>query len=227
MRPILLLLTSALLFGGCGADEPPSKGDRGAQGDHAAGQTEAGKAARRTEADISDSPHDIAVLTIKDLGEIRFELLDEIAPNTTANFAKLAGEGYYDGTQFHRVIAGFMIQGGDPNTKQEDPRRFGKGGPGYTIDDEHSDLPHERGMVSMAKTGTPNSGGSQFFILLGDARHLDGKHSIFGRVVSGMDVVDAIAKLPRDDAGRYGPRNRPYPTPALVEKAVVEPAAAD
>jgi peptidyl-prolyl cis-trans isomerase B (cyclophilin B) len=223
MRSILLLLTSALLFGGCSADEPPAKGGNGTGQAKAA---KADKAARATEADISDGPHDIAVLTIKDLGEIRFELLDEIAPNTAANFAKLAGEGYYDGTQFHRVIPGFMIQGGDPNTKQEDPRRYGKGGPGYTIDDEHSDLHHDRGMVSMAKKGTRNSGGSQFFILLGNAHHLDGKHSIFGRVVSGMDVVDAIAKLPRDDVGRYGPRNRPYPTPTLVEKAVIEPAPA-
>jgi len=224
MRPILLLLTSALLFGGCGTEEPPAKGDPGA---HGVDQGEAGKAARLTEADISDGPHDIAVLTIKDLGEIRFELLDEIAPKTTANFAKLAGEGYYDGTQFHRVIPGFMIQGGDPNTKEKDPRRYGKGGPGYTIDDEHSDLPHTRGIVSMAKTAARNSGGSQFFILLGDAPQLDGKHSIFGRVVSGMEVATAIVELPRDDAGRYGPRNRPYPTPALVEKAVIEPAAAD
>ena len=217
MRSMLLLLAAALLFAGCGAEEAPPK--NGPDGRPAPQD-------KLTEADISDDPHDVAVLTIKDLGEIRFELLSEIAPKTTANFSKLAGEGYYDGTQFHRVIPGFMVQGGDPNTKQPDPRRYGKGGPGYTIDDEHSALPHKRGMVSMAKTGAPNSGGSQFFILHGDAHHLDGKHTIFGRVIAGMDVVDAIVALPRDDVGRYGPRNRPYPEPALVETIVIEPAPA-
>jgi len=216
MRSILLLLAGALLFGGCGAEEAPSKSAPEAPGAHE----------QPAEAVISDGPHDIAVLTIKDLGEIRIELLAEVAPNTVANFVKLAREGFYDGTQFHRVIPGFMIQGGDPNTKQEDPRLYGKGGPGYTIDDEHSSLPHVRGMVSMAKTRMPNTGGSQFFILHGDARHLDGKHSIFGRVIAGMDVVDAIVELPRDDVGRFGPRNRPYPTPAVVETITIEPAAA-
>jgi cyclophilin family peptidyl-prolyl cis-trans isomerase len=208
------MLAGALLFGGCGAEEAPRKGAP----DRPVTQ------AKPTEADISDGPHEVAVLTIKDLGEIRFELLGEIAPKTVANFSKLARKGFYDGTQFHRVIPDFMIQGGDPNTKREDPRRYGKGGPGYQIDDEHSDLPHGRGMVSMAKSRAPNTGGSQFFILLGDAPHLDGKHSIFGRVVAGMDVADAITELTRDDVGRYGPRNRPYPTPALVETIVIEPA---
>jgi peptidyl-prolyl cis-trans isomerase B (cyclophilin B) len=217
MPSILLLLAAALLFGGCGAEEAPSKNATGSQGD---------PQAKLTEADISDGPHDVAVLTIKDLGEIRFELLGEIAPNTVANFSKLAGEGFYDGTQFHRVIPNFMVQGGDPNTKQPDARRYGSGGPGYTIDDEHSALLHKRGLVSMAKTGAPNSGGSQFFILHGDAPHLDGKHSIFGRVTSGMEVVDAIVALPRDDVGRYGPRNRPYPEPVLIETIVIEPAPA-
>ena len=214
MRSILLLLAGALLFGGCGAEEPPPK------------DAPEGRAAPNepTEARIADGPHDIAVLTIKDLGEIRFELLDEIAPKTVANFTRLAGAGYYDRTQFHRVIPGFMIQGGDPYTKQEDPRRYGQGGPGYTIQDEHSDLPHDRGMVSMAKKRPPNTGGSQFFILLGDAHHLDGKHTIFGRVIAGMEVVDAIAELPRDDVGRFGPPNRPHPTPALVETITIEPA---
>ena len=217
MPSILLLLSAALLFGGCGAEEAPSKG---------AANSRSASPEQLTEADISDGPHDVAVLTIKDLGEIRFELLGEIAPKTVANFNKLAGEGFYDGTQFHRVIAGFMVQGGDPNTKQPDPRRYGSGGPGYTIDDEFSALLHKRGMVSMAKTGAPNSGGSQFFILHGDAPHIDGKHSIFGRVTSGMEVVDAIVALPRDDFGRYGPRNRPYPDPALIESIVIEPAPA-
>ena len=218
MRSILLLLAGALLLGGCGAEEnPPQDSKHGAA---------TGNGSALTEADISDGPHAVAVLTMKDLGEIRFELLAEIAPKTVANFEKLARKGFYDGTLFHRVIPGFMVQGGDPNTKLEDPRRYGKGGPGYTIDDEHSALLHVRGMVSMAKTQTPNSGGSQFFIVLDAAPHLDGRHSIFGRVTSGMDVVDAIVALPRDDVGRYGPRNRPYPTPARIERITIEAAPA-
>jgi peptidyl-prolyl cis-trans isomerase B (cyclophilin B) len=219
MRSMLLLLTGALLFGGCGAEEPAGNGtpdSRAAQPD----------TTEPSEARISDGPHDIAVLTIKDLGEIRFELLAEIAPDTVANFSKLAAEGFYDGTQFHRVLPGFMIQGGDPNTKKPDPRRYGMGGPGYTIKDEHSSLHHDRGMVSMAKTSAPNTGGSQFFILHDEARSLDGKHTIFGRVITGMDVVDAITEQPRDDLGRYGPRNRPYPDPVVVETIVIEPAPA-
>jgi cyclophilin family peptidyl-prolyl cis-trans isomerase len=206
------LAAIALLFA-CGGDEPRT----GAPGGPGDGNAPAA-------AMISDGPHDVAVLTIDGLGEIRIELLAEVAPKTVANFSKLARAGFYDGTQFHRVIPGFMIQGGDPNTKEKDPRRYGRGGPGYTIEDENSDLAHERGIVSMANTGTPNSGGSQFFVLHGAAPHLDGRHAIFGRVVSGMEVVDAITELPRDDVGRYGPPNRPYPEPATVVTVVIEPA---
>ena len=216
MRSILALSTAALLLGACGAEEPPAPGSPGGLGARP----------EPIRARISEGPHDVAVLRIEDLGEIRIELLPEVAPKTVANFSKLARDGFYDGSQFHRVIPDFMIQGGDPNTKQEDPRRYGQGGPGYTIQDEHSDLPHDRGMVSMAKKRPPNTGGSQFFILLGDAHHLDGKHTIFGRVVAGMEVVDAIAELPRDDVGRFGPPNRPHPTPALVETITIEPAPA-
>ena len=218
MHHAIALLSAALLLAACGADDATSPPP-------AAKPAPGGRPAL-PHAEIADGPHDIAVLEIRDLGDIRIELLPEVAPDTVANFVELARRGFYDGTQFHRVIPGFMIQGGDPNTKEPDPRRYGRGGPGYTIEDEHSDLPHTRGMVSMAKSGAPNSGGSQFFILQGDAPHLDGKHSLFGRVIAGMDVVDAITELPRDDVGRYGPRNRPYPTPALVETIVIEPAPA-
>jgi peptidyl-prolyl cis-trans isomerase B (cyclophilin B) len=211
MRILFAIACSALLLTACGADE-----GGGGEGE-----------ASPSEAAISEGPHDVAVFDIRDLGVIRIELLAEVAPKTVANFEKLASEGFYDGTQFHRVIPGFMVQGGDPNTKLEDPRQYGRGGPGYTIEDEHSALPHTRGMVSMANTGAPDSGGSQFFILHGDAGHLDGRHSIFGRVVEGMDVVDAVVALPRDDAGRFGPRNRPYPKGAVVESVVIEVAPAE
>jgi cyclophilin family peptidyl-prolyl cis-trans isomerase len=212
MRAILTLAAAALLLAGCGGDERAAP--------------EAPRAPAPNTAAIRDVPHDVAVLTIRRLGEIRIELLPELAPKTVANFVKLADAGFYDGTQFHRVIPGFMIQGGDPNTRQDDPRKYGKGGPGYTIEDEFNDLSHERGVVSMANTGTPNTGGSQFFILHGDAPHLDGHHAAFGRVVAGMDIVDAITERPRDTYGRYGPRDRPYPDPVVVESVRIEPAAA-
>lgn len=174
---------------------------------------------------IAEGPRDAVVLVLRDLGEIRIELLPEAAPETVANFLKLAEAGFYDGTQFHRVIPDFMLQGGDPNTKNPDARTWGRGGPGYVIRDEFTNLPHRRGMVSMANTGTPNTGGSQFFILHGDAPHLDGKHAIFGRVTEGMDVVDAVTALEIDTYGRFGPRNRPYPKPALIESARIERVA--
>jgi cyclophilin family peptidyl-prolyl cis-trans isomerase len=122
-------------------------------------------------------------------GQFRIELFDERTPRTTKNFAKLVNEGFYDGVTFHRVIAGFMVQTGDPTGT-------GRGGPGYTIRDEfHFGLKHRgEGVVSMANAG-PDTGGSQFFITLDTASHLDGKHTIFGRVISGMDVVRAIGKV--------------------------------
>ena len=118
-------------------------------------------------------------------GDIVLELAEDDAPNTVANFIALAEKGFYDGVTFHRVIADFMIQGGDPTGT-------GRGGPGYVIADELSPrLKHTRGVISMANSG-PNSGGSQFFITHVPCPHLDGKHAVFGRVVEGMDVVDAV-----------------------------------
>ena len=184
----------------------------------------AGARADRPKASVAPGPHDVAVLTIQGMGEIRIDLYPEFAPKTVANFEKLAGQGFYNGTQFHRVIPGFMLQGGDPNSKQQDPRHWGRGGPGYAIDDEFTDFPHERGVLSMANTGRPKTGGSQFFILHGDAPHLNGKHAAFGKVVAGMEVVDAIAEMEIDTYGRYGQKDRPYPKGAVVERVVIEKA---
>ena len=124
-------------------------------------------------------------------GAIDVELYDEDAPKTVENFRKLAGDGFYDGVVFHRVIPDFMIQGGDPTGT-------GRGGPGYTFEDEINDHKIERGALAMANAG-PNTNGSQFFVVTTDkAPWLDGKHTVFGRVTSGMEVADAISELPTD-----------------------------
>jgi len=140
------------------------------------------------------------------LGNIELEFLEDIAPGHTQNFKDLANKGFYDGTIFHRVIPGFMIQGGDPNSKSEDRSAHGTGGPGYTINAEFSETPHDRGVLSMARSQDPNSAGSQFFIVVKDAHFLDGKYTAFGRVISGMDVADKIVDSPRDT--RDNPNDR-------------------
>jgi peptidyl-prolyl cis-trans isomerase B (cyclophilin B) len=131
-------------------------------------------------------------------GKIVFELLPDIAPETVRNFAKLAQSGFYDGTLFHRVIPGFMIQGGDPNTKQSDKSRWGMGGPGYTIKAEFNSRSHLGGIVSMARAMDPDSAGSQFFIVTTDSAFLDRQYTVFGEVTEGMDVADKIVNLPRN-----------------------------
>jgi peptidyl-prolyl cis-trans isomerase B (cyclophilin B) len=128
-------------------------------------------------------------------GAFDIELFAEDAPKTVANFEKLAGEGFYDGVIFHRVIPDFMIQGGDPTGT-------GSGGPGYKFEDEFNDHKIERGALAMANAG-PNTNGSQFFVVTADAcPWLDGKHTVFGRVTNGMDVVDAISAVDRDSRDR-------------------------
>ena len=134
------------------------------------------------------------------LGTIKFRFLPEKAPGHVENFKKLADGGFYDGLRFHRVIPGFMIQGGCPNTKDENRRAHGTGGPGYTIKAEFNDVPHRRGIVSMARSANPDSAGSQFFICVKDSLFLDGQYTVFGEVVEGMDVADAIVSATTDGA---------------------------
>ncbi|HXV45762.1 MAG TPA: peptidylprolyl isomerase [Nitrososphaera sp.] len=130
-------------------------------------------------------------------GTIEIEFFPNAAPKHVANFIDLTNQGFYNGTLFHRIAPGFVIQGGDPNTRGDDSDRstWGQGGPSYMIDAEFSDIQHERGIVSMARSADPNSAGSQFFIVLEDSNFLDGQYTVFGRVIKGMDVVDRIAKL--------------------------------
>lgn len=131
-------------------------------------------------------------------GDITLKFFPEQAPNHVNGFVSLTNDGFYDGTTFHRVVPGFVIQGGDPNTRSDDRSKHGLGGPGYTLEAEFSDLPHQRGTLSMARGADPDSAGSQFFICVADAPFLDGKYTVFGEVVDGMDVVDQIVSQQRD-----------------------------
>ena len=131
-------------------------------------------------------------------GEITLKFFPEAAPNHVNSFIELANDGFYDGTTFHRIVPGFVIQGGDPNTKSTDRSKHGMGGPGFTLKAEFSSLPHKRGTLSMARAAHPDSAGSQFFICVADAPFLDGEYTVFGEVVEGMEVVDKIVSQPKD-----------------------------
>jgi peptidyl-prolyl cis-trans isomerase B (cyclophilin B) len=156
-----------------------------------------------------------AVIETK-FGNIEIRLFPEVAPNHVHNFMELAKKGFYDGTTFHRVIPGFMIQGGDPNSKNPDRSKHGYGGPGYTLKAEFNEKPHKRGTLSMARSQDPDSAGSQFFICVADAPRLNGMYSVFGEVVSGMDVADKIVGQPRDK--RDNPNDRIEIKVKIVEK---------
>lgn len=150
-----------------------------------------------------------ALLTVKDFGEIEIELFPDLAPITVNNFVKLVNNGFYNGLTFHRIIKGFMIQGGCPKGN-------GTGGPGYTIKGEfayngvNNPTKHERGVISMARAMDPNSAGSQFFIMHKDAPHLDGQYAAFGKVTKGIEIVDKIASTKTDF------RDRPL-SPVIIE----------
>ena len=165
---------------------------------------------------LEDGPHPRATLALESLGTIEIELLPEVAAETVEAFAALADSGHYDGTTFHRVIPGFVVQGGDPLTRNSDPRDDGRGGTQQPLPDGYSALPMLRGSVAMANGGRPGTATGQFFIAHEDARQLDGGYTIFGRVVAGMEVVDAVTELEIDTYGRYGPRDRPYPVDARI-----------
>ena len=156
-----------------------------------------------------------AVIETK-FGNIELKFFPEAAPNHVNNFIELAKKGFYDGTTFHRVIPGFMIQGGDPNSKNPDKSKHGMGGPGYTIKAEFNDKPHKRGTLSMARAANPDSAGSQFFICVADAPFLNRQYTVFGEVVSGMEVADKIVSQPRDP--RDNPNDRIEMKVKIVEK---------
>jgi len=171
---VMSLILSVGMIGTCLAADAPGKG----------GETVNASNAR-------------AVIKTK-LGDIEIKFLPDVAPKHVENFMKLARSGFYNGTIFHRVIPGFMIQGGDPNTKDSLRKEaYGQGGPGHNVKAEFSDLPHKRGVVSMARAQDPDSAGSQFFVVVEESRFLDRKYTIFGEVVKGIGVADKIVALPR------------------------------
>ena len=149
-------------------------------------------------------------------GDIEIKFFPDKAPKHVENFIKLAKSGFYNGTIFHRVIPGFMIQGGDPNTKDVNKKElYGMGGPGHSVKAEFNDIPHKRGIVSMARSNDPDSAGSQFFIVVEDSPFLDGKYTAFGQVVKGLGVADKIVNQSRD--ARDNPSERIEMTVTVME----------
>lgn len=167
--------------------------------------------------------NEVAVITTT-AGELVIEFWPDVAPKTVENFKKLAKDGFYDGTCFHRIVKGFMIQGGDPLTKDVGASHsWGTGGPGYKIKAEFNERPHVRGVISMARSQHPDSAGSQFFICLGDARFLDRQYTAFGQLVKGDDVLGTIGDTPTVSGGG-GEKSKPT-TRIGVEKVQIKPAA--
>lgn len=153
-------------------------------------------------------------------GNMTVEFFHDKAPGHAQNFLKLAAQGFYDGTRFHRVLAEFMIQGGDPNTKDGGKGPWGTGGPGYQIKAEFNDVHHEKGILSMARSQDPDSAGSQFFVVHGDAAFLDGQYTAFGRVIEGLETLDTIAEAPVE-AGGGGERSKPVNPVQVIRMTVL------
>ena len=150
-------------------------------------------------------------------GDIHIRFFPDKAPNHVKNFIDLAKSGFYNGTKFHRVIPGFMIQGGDPNTKSGDPNSWGTGGSDRNVNAEFNDISHRRGIVSMARSQSPNSASSQFFIVVADSTFLDNQYTVFGQVLKGMEVADKIVSAPR------GAQDRPN-NPTTIDSITVRAA---
>ena len=169
-------------------------------------QKEAQKHVMTTNDTASIKTNEVAVIKT-DLGEMTLEFWPDVAPNTVDNFKKLANKGFYDGTAFHRIINGFMIQGGDPLSKTDDPM-VGTGDPGYKIKAEFNSRPHVKGVISMARSANPDSAGCQFFICLGNADSLNGQYTAFGKLIKGEDVLTKIGAVPVVSSGS-GERSKP------------------
>jgi len=178
---------------------------------------------RQEEKTAVTNPNEVAVIKTSE-GDMVVEFWTDAAPNTIENFKKLARSGFYNGTIFHRIVKGFMIQGGDPNSK--DPAnedKYGEGGPGYKIKAEFNDHSHERGVISMARESDPNSAGSQFFICLALVPRLDHQYTTFGKLIKGDDVLEKIGNTPVTRNSGMGENSMPT-TRVTIEKIDIVPA---
>ena len=188
------------------------------------GQDKEKAAERQMTTDVTREPkegEEVAVMETNH-GRIVLMFFPEVAPKHVKSFKDLSAKGFYDGVQFHRAIPGFMIQGGDPNTKDESKRdQWGSGGPGYNLPAEFNEIKHERGILSAARSGHPDSAGSQFFIMHDKAPFLDGQYTVFGRVVSGLEAVDKIVELKTDLSERTGGKILPE-NPAIIKSVKIE-----
>ena len=175
---------------------------------------------------MSNTPDNEVAVIDTDHGTMVLEFWSDVAPKTVENFKKLAGEGFYDGTAFHRIIKGFMIQGGDPLTKDSNQEHlWGTGDPGYKIKAEFNDRSHQKGVISMARAQDPDSAGSQFFIVHGDASFLDRQYTAFGKVIEGESVLDSLASVP---VGPSGSGENSKPKDRVGVKSIrIQPAKGD
>jgi peptidyl-prolyl cis-trans isomerase B (cyclophilin B) len=168
---------------------------------------------------MTDAKKEVAVMKTSE-GEMVFELWPDVAPKTVENFKKLAREGFYDGTAFHRIVKDFMVQGGDPLTKNPaNESRYGTGGPGYSVKAEFNDRSHDRGVLSMARSSYPDSAGSQFFICLASVPRLDHQYTTFGKLIKGDDVLTKLGNTPVKSAN--GENSRPVNRVALESLKIV------
>ena len=194
MKHAVYALLITAIVAGCKPAEPPAN-------DTATTTTSATTESAATATQPAEKPASYYENKVAELhttaGEIDIRFYPDVAPNHVRNFIDLAEKGFYNGTKFHRVIPGFMIQGGDPNSIKGDPDTWGTGGSEKNLNAEFSSVHHARGIVSMARTNDPNSASSQFFIMVGDAAQLDHNYSVFGKVTKGMDVADKIVSAPR------------------------------
>lgn len=210
---IWMVMLAGWLLTGCGsssnatteADKKPES-QKDSTTVQATNTTAAAASTAATPASVNTNTNEVAVIKTAQ-GEMVIEFWPDVAPKTVENFKKLAAKGFYDGTAFHRIIKGFMIQGGDPLSKTDDPN-VGTGGPGYQIKAEFNERSHQRGVLSMARSRNPDSAGSQFFICLGDASFLDRQYTAFGKVIKGDDVLGKLGDTPVADGGQ-GEKSRP------------------
>ncbi len=180
------------------------------------------RAEEKKDASPAQTKDEVAVIKTSE-GEMVAEFWKDAAPETIENFKKLARAGFYDGTTFHRIVKGFMIQGGDPLSKDSSKEEsYGSGGPGYTVKAEFNDHSHDKGVLSMARSADPNSAGSQFFICLAPVRRLDHQYTTFGKLIKGEDVLDKIGEIPVE-RGASGEESKPTKR-VVIESIKIVPA---